>query len=121
VPETAAAMPCSKWTYLNTKTVCIASGQQPDTVVSESIEELLEQVGLLLLSLLLKSSIAAIRGVLHQHSIVMDSTVAREKAVTTYDRGKASLSDKDTARNAITKALLVSRKACRCKYYTETR
>ena len=82
-----------KSTYLNTKTVCIAGSQQPDTVVGESIEKLLPQVGLLLLSLLLQSSIAAVRGILHQHSTVKDRTVAREAAVTTEDKGKASLSD----------------------------
>ncbi len=78
VKARAASLLCLKRTYLNTETVCIASSQQPDTVVGESVEELLQQVGLLLLSLLLKSSIAAIRGVLHHHSTVKDRTVARE-------------------------------------------
>ncbi len=78
----AAAVPCLKRTYLYPETVCIASSQQPDTVVGESVEKLLQQVGLLLLALLLQSSIAAIRGVLHQHSTVKDRTVTRETAVT---------------------------------------
>ncbi len=72
--------------YLDTKTVCIASSQQPDTVVGESIEKLLQQVGLLLLSLLLQSSIAAVGGILYQHSTVKDRTVTRETAVSNNKR-----------------------------------
>ena len=50
--------------YLHTKAVGIAGSQQPNAVVTQAIEELLEQVGLLLLALLLQHSIAAIWGIL---------------------------------------------------------
>ena len=52
--------------YLHTKTVGIAGSQEPDAVVGQAIEELLEEVSLLLLALLLKLSIAAVGCVL-QH------------------------------------------------------
>lgn len=76
--------------YLDTKTVGIARSQQPDAVVTQAIEELLEQVGFLLLALLLQHGIVAVGSILHSRQqtsesgcAVHDETVSVEQHV--YD------------------------------------
>lgn len=58
-------------TYLNTKTVGVASCQQPDTVVGQAIDHLLRQAGLLLLALLFQVKVTAIRSVLQKPTKAM--------------------------------------------------